>query len=127
MKKTGILNSLISQHIASMGQGDYLIICDCGFPIPAGVPKVVLLLRLGSPGLLETVEVVSEELEVETIAYAIDTERHCLDLMEEVQRLFPQAGIKRLSHIELKEYAKQAKAVIRTGESTPYANSKNIL
>ena len=42
MKRHGILNLGLNQAIAAMGHGDYLIVCDAGFPIPSEVPRIDL-------------------------------------------------------------------------------------
>ena len=39
MKRNGILNLGLNQALAAMGHGDFLIVCDAGFPIPATVNR----------------------------------------------------------------------------------------
>lgn len=40
MKKNGILNSDISKVLADLGHTDYIVIGDCGLPIPNQVKKI---------------------------------------------------------------------------------------
>jgi D-ribose pyranase len=49
MKRNGILNLGLNQAIAAMGHGDFLIVCDAGFPIPSEVERVDLQLFPTSP------------------------------------------------------------------------------
>ena len=56
MKRLGILNSDIARVLAYMGHTDTLAIGDCGLPVPAGVQKIDLALKPGTPSFLEVVE-----------------------------------------------------------------------
>ncbi|MFP4199634.1 MAG: RbsD/FucU domain-containing protein, partial [Halanaerobium sp.] len=51
MKRKGILNREIGRIIASMGHGQYLLVCDAGFPIPEEADCVDLSLKKGIPDL----------------------------------------------------------------------------
>ncbi len=44
------------------------------------------------------------------------------DLPEALQRCFPGVAMTRVSHAEFKRMSARARAVVRTGECTPYAN-----
>ena len=56
MQKIGILNSEIAKVLADMGHTDTIVIGDCGLPVPDGVKKIDLALKLGTPRFLEVVE-----------------------------------------------------------------------
>lgn len=49
MQKIGILNSDIAKVLADLGHTDTIVIGDCGLPVPAGVPKIDLALKPGTP------------------------------------------------------------------------------
>lgn len=49
MQKIGILNSEIAKVLADMGHTDTIVIGDCGLPVPDGVKKIDLALKLGTP------------------------------------------------------------------------------
>lgn len=123
MKKTGLLHAELSRVIASMGHGDILVIGDAGLPVPPGVPVIDLALREGVPGFLETLEVVLSELQVERAV--IDEEM--ASVSPAMSQAFRQAwpddiALHSVPHAELQQTAKGAKALVRTGECTPYSN-----
>ncbi|KXG44188.1 D-ribose pyranase [Tepidibacillus infernus] len=122
MKKRGILNSEIATVLSKMGHTDMIVIADCGLPIPDEVKRIDLALEQGLPSFLKTLDVILEDIVVEkvTLAHEIKDQNPTLDL--EVKKRFDQQKLNYLSHEELKELTKRAKAVIRTGEATPYAN-----
>ena len=49
MKKHGILNSDIAKVLADLGHTDKVVIGDAGLPIPEGVKKIDLSIRLHEP------------------------------------------------------------------------------
>ena len=53
MQKIGILNSDIAKVLADLGHTDTIVIGDCGLPVPAGVPKIDLALKPGTPSFLD--------------------------------------------------------------------------
>ena len=122
MKKIGILNMDISEVIAGMGHNDQLVICDAGLPIPAGTRRIDLAVKQGIPGFIETVEAIAEELKIDRIILAEETGRTSPHIEKELARIFKDSKVEKISHEELKRLTQFAKAVVRTGEFTPYAN-----
>lgn len=120
MKKIGVLNQPISEIIAGMGHTDMLIIADAGLPIPQGVRRIDLALTPGVPGFLETLAVISQELEIESAVVAEEMKSISPDLYEKLKARNLELTL--VSHEELKRLTESAVAVIRTGECTPYAN-----
>ncbi|NMB00051.1 MAG: D-ribose pyranase [Firmicutes bacterium] len=123
MKKIGILHAQLSRIIASMAHGEMLVIGDAGLPVPPGVEMVDLALKEGVPGFLETVEAVLGELHVENAI--IDTEQAEVSpqMYQEFTAMWPaDIPVRTVPHAEFQELAKEAKAVVRTGEFTPYSN-----
>ncbi|MGX7446480.1 D-ribose pyranase [Dolosigranulum pigrum] len=120
MKKHGILNSSISKVLADLGHTDQIIIADCGLPIPDHVKKIDLALKLGSPSFSEVFEVVLENMYVEHAVIANEITEH----NEQLENIINNSidNINYVSHEELKKQSNVAKAIIRTGEATPYAN-----
>ena len=59
MQKGGMLNSSIAKVLADLGHTDTIVIGDCGLPVPAGVQKIDLALKPGTPSFLEVVEEVA--------------------------------------------------------------------
>ena len=122
MKKTALLNDAISAAIAGMGHTDGLAIGDCGLPIPKETQRIDLALKRGTPGFLETLRTVLEELQVEKALLAEEIQKVSPDMWEGVREALPGVACEFVSHEEFKEKLKNVKCVIRTGECTPYAN-----
>lgn len=122
MKKIGTLNQPLSQVIAGMGHGDMLVIGDCGLPIPGDVKRIDLALTAGVPSFLQTLAVVQEELQVESVLIACEMAEVSPELYTQLTGMLGNIKIHVVSHEELKGLTKQAVAVVRTGECTPYAN-----
>ena len=122
MKKTLLLNSALSQVIAAMGHGDMLVIGDAGLPVPPNVRCIDLALTRDVPGFLDTLRVVLSELQVETALIAQEMVLVSPDIEAGVAALLPPATLGQISHEELKRLSATARAVVRTGQFTPYAN-----
>lgn len=124
MKKAGILNSDISRVLSYMGHTDWICIGDCGLPIPDEVERIDLALEFGVPTFMKTLEVVAGDMKIEKIILATEIKEQNPQVLSQIEELFKEENIEveYVSHKELKEKTKQCKAVIRTGETTPYAN-----
>ena len=94
MQRHGILNSHIAKVLADLGHTDTICISDCGLPVPEGVQKIDLALDFGVPSF------------------------------EQVVSTFPSDQYEWIetSHDAFKEATKQCTCIIRTGETSPYAN-----
>lgn len=124
MKKAGILNSDISRVLSYMGHTDTIAIGDCGLPIPDEVERIDLALAFGVPTFMQTLEIVAGDMKVEKIILAEEIKTQNPQVLRQVEELFAGAEleVEFVSHTELKEKTWDCKAVIRTGEITPYAN-----
>lgn len=122
MKKLGTLNQPISEVIAGMGHGDMLVIADAGLPIPSGVRRIDLALTQGVPEFLRTLEVILSELQVESAVIASETAAVSPEIYDGIKALLSATPTVLVSHEEFKQLNRQAVAIIRTGECTPYAN-----
>ena len=122
MKKTGILNREISGVVASMGHRDALVIADAGLPVPPETRCIDLALTCGLPPFLETVRVILSELQVEEAVVAEEMLARSPQVYDALVELLGDVPITHVPHEILKERTRSARAVIRTGECTPYAN-----
>jgi D-ribose pyranase len=122
MKKRGLLQRALAETVASMGHTDLLIIADAGLPVPPGVSCIDLAVRCGLPSLLDVTRAIADELEVEEITVADELLARDEALPVALQSLFPHARFRAVSHDELKRLSARARAVVRTGECTPYHN-----
>jgi D-ribose pyranase len=122
MKKRGVLHTALAEVIAGMGHGDLLVIADAGLPVPSGVPCIDLAVRCGLPPMLEVTQAVAEELHVEELTVADELLARDEALPAALRDLFRNARVRSVSHDELKRMSGQARAIVRTGECTPYCN-----
>ena len=100
-----------------------LVLGDAGLPIPDGPLRIDLAVTPGVPSLADVLRAVLTEMQVERVMLARET------LAREDQGALPAWFDGQLSvtpelvtHEELKRLCGQARAVVRTGECTPYAN-----
>ena len=122
MKKKGILNQPIASIIAGLGHTDTLVIADAGLPIPPETQRIDLALTEGIPSFLDTLRVVLTEMEVERAIVAEEMLDSSPQVYEAVKEMLGDVPIETVTHLIFKERTRSARAVIRTGEFTPYAN-----
>jgi D-ribose pyranase len=122
MKKIGVLNQPISAVIGGLGHMDTFVIADAGLPIPRETKRIDLALAEGIPPFLETLQVILREMEVETAVVAEEMLSVSPQVYAGVQDLLGETPITTLPHESFKAETKTARAVVRTGEFTPYAN-----
>lgn len=122
MKKGTLLNQPLSAVIAGLGHMDELVIADAGLPIPANTPRIDLALTRNIPGFLETVRVVLAEMQVETAVIAAETRTVSPELYAALCQLLGDIPMAETTHLHFKAMTQTARAVVRTGECTPYAN-----
>lgn len=122
MKKIGILNQPISAVMADLGHMDTLVIADAGLPIPAETERIDLALTQGIPAFLDTLRIVLTEMQVERAVVAEEMLKVSPQVHAAIKELLGNTPIETVPHITFKEQTRSARAVIRTGEFTPYAN-----
>lgn len=122
MKKTGLLNQPLSAAIAGLGHTDALIIADAGLPIPAGPQRIDLALCAGIPSFLDTLCAVLGEMQVERVVIAGEMLAASPALHAQILALFGDTSVETVPHTRFKQMTAEARAVVRTGEFTPYAN-----
>ncbi len=130
MKKSALINSDISYLVATLGHTDEITICDAGLPIPEHVQRIDLALTHGVPSFLDTVRVILSESQIEGVIIAeeftnVSPDLHKAlieELNKESERTERNIEVNYVSHEVFKARTEQSRAVIRTGECTPYAN-----
>lgn len=124
MKKNGILNSDISSVLSYMGHTDTITIGDCGLPIPENVSRIDLSLTFGEPPFIRVLELVLTDMKVEKITFAEEIKTQNPDMLDKINMLFngQNVEVEFVPHTEFKNKTKNSCAIIRTGETTPYAN-----
>lgn len=122
MKIKGVLNQDISQLIASMGHLDKLTICDAGLPIPDYLWRIDLAVTPGLPGFVDVTKAVASELKVQQIILAEELRDKNPKLTQTIKDIFTDADVVYVSHDDFKKLSTESRAIIRTGECTPFAN-----
>ena len=124
MKRHGILNSDISRVLSYMGHTDHICIGDCGLPIPDETERIDLAVKFGVPTFMDVLKEVGDDMKIEKIVLAEEIKENNPKVLAEINEYFAgqEIDVEFVSHVGLKEMTKECKAVIRTGETTPYAN-----
>lgn len=122
MKKRGILQAALAEAIASMGHTDLLVVADAGLPVPPGVQCIDLAVRCGVPGFLDVVSAIADELQIEHVIFADELLQRSDVMPQMLHDLIPDAPQEHCPHEEFKLRTANARAVVRTGECTPYHN-----
>ena len=117
MKKSGLLNPELLAAIGELGHTDEFVVCDGGFPIPDGLPRIDLAYRPGMAPFLDVLEAIMDEVVAEG---AVIAEEASAEVADNIEKLV--GTTERLPHDELKDRSYGVKFVVRTGEFTPYSN-----
>lgn len=136
MKKSGILNSKLSEAVAKMGHGDIILIGDVGCPFPRHNMTTVVDLAVtdGVPKVIEVLKTVLDELEVESYIVSQETKDISPNKYEEFKNLIANyknkgnpLNEKVLPHPEMKNMwlngaleGQEVKVFVRCGERVPY-------
>ncbi len=123
MIKNGILHPQLARVLAELRHMDTLVIGDAGLPVPKGVERIDLGWKPGNPKYLDVLEEVLKYIVVEKATFAVQAKTVSPDFHAEALRLLPdKLPVEYIDHADLKERSKNAKAIILTGEFTPYTN-----
>lgn len=130
MKKGILLNAEISAVIAHMGHTDHITIADAGLPIPHGSQRIDVAITHGLPEFMPVFSAITDELYVEKAILAEEITQLNPDVEHAILARLKALEIQQnnkieiiyCSHQALKQMTKESKAIVRTGECTPYAN-----
>lgn len=122
MKKTGLLNQPLSAVIAGLGHMQTLCVCDAGLPIPGSVERIDLAVCAGVPPFLDVLDAILGEMHIEGAIIAAELEAASPDLHAALRARLRDVAVRVVSHDEFKADTTHARAIVRTGEYTPYAN-----
>ncbi|MBP6803322.1 MAG: D-ribose pyranase [Chloroflexi bacterium] len=122
MKKVGVINQPITAVIGGLGHTDTLTIADAGLPIPATTQRIDLALTAGVPSFLQTLRVVLSEMFVEKAIVAEEMQAISPHIYAAVRDILGDTPVELIPHVEFKRQTAVSRAIVRTGEFTPYAN-----
>jgi len=122
MKRTTLVHAELSEVIARLGHGDLLVIGDAGLPIPDGPRRIDLALSANVPRMHEVLAAVLSEMQVESAVVADELAPNNPSVHAELQRQLGTTPVTTLSHEQFKALSRSARAIVRSGEFSPYAN-----
>jgi len=122
MKKSGVLNSDISRVLSYMRHTDTICISDCGLPCPDETELIDISLEKGVPDFIRVLKAVVNDMSVEKIFLAEEIRVKNPAVLKEIQTLLPGVRTDFMPHEEFKKKLLSCKAVVRSGEASPYAN-----
>ena len=122
MKKSGVLNSDISRVLSYMRHTDTICISDCGLPCPDETELIDISLEKGVPDFVLVLKAVVNDMSVEKIFLAEEIRVKNPAVLKEIQTLLPGVKTDFMPHEEFKKKLLSCKAVVRSGEASPYAN-----
>ena len=123
MKLGGVLNHQLSMVIAEMGHTDGLTVADAGLPVPLGVDRIDLAVSPGVPNFAQVLAAIASELRVEEIVVAREAFDANPEALRALESSFPGVPLNAVPHVEFKALTRETRAVVRTGECSPYANA----
>ena len=123
-KNTATLNGQLSRVISETGHTDLVVVTDAGLPIPMGVERVDLAVRPGLPAFLDVLDTVLDEMVVEGATVSEEIRTHSPAMLAEIEARLAALGVSIdfVPHVDLKQRTQGARAAVRSGEFTPYAN-----
>lgn len=123
-KNHATLNGQLSRVISETGHTDLVVVTDAGLPIPPGVERVDLAVRPGLPSFLDLLDTVLDELVVEGATVSAEIRDHSPEMLRAIEERLGPLGvtIDFVPHVDFKVLTRDARAAIRSGEFTPYAN-----
>lgn len=123
MRKTDTtINPALSRVISETGHTDLLVVTDAGLPIPQGSERIDLAYRPGAPAFLDVLDTVLAELVVEGAVVSAEVAEVSPDILAALRERLPGIDIELVPHTAFKQRTRSARAFVRSGEFTPYAN-----
>ncbi len=122
MRKSRLLNGEISKVLSDLGHTQCIVIADAGLPVPEGVRLIDLSIERGYPRFQPVLDVIADEFVYERCVYASEIESKNPDCLSGIRASLGDIAYEKVPHEEFKRLTRDALAVIRTGETSSYAN-----
>jgi D-ribose pyranase len=120
--RQGILNPTLNRILAETGHTDMLTICDRGFPVPLSVERLDLALVDDIPTVIDVLAAINQQFVIDRIIITEEMEAVSFERVDYLCKNFPHLKVEIVSHQYFKEICTESRAVIRTGDTVPYAN-----
>jgi D-ribose pyranase len=123
-RNNGTLNGQLSRVISETGHTDQIVVTDAGLPIPSAVERVDLAIRPGLPSFLDLLDVVLDEMEIEGAVMSEEIRDASPTMQKAIEDRLNARGVTAtfVPHVTFKAATGTARAAVRSGEFTPYAN-----
>lgn len=120
----GIIHPQLIRVLGEFGHTDGLVIADAGLPIPRDVERVDLGFVPGSPGFFEVLDRVLAEFVVERAVASSEMKEENPTMLEGLRTRLAGLGVELqlVAHSEFKRSTTAARAIVRTGEYSPFSN-----
>ena len=123
MRKTSTtINPALSRVISETGHTDRIVVTDAGLPIPPGSERIDLAYRPGDPAFFDVLDTVLAEMVVEGATVSAEVAEQSPEVLTGLRERLPGIEIELVPHVEFKKQTQTARAFVRSGEFTPYAN-----
>ncbi|HSU30497.1 MAG TPA: D-ribose pyranase [Bryobacteraceae bacterium] len=123
MLKTGILNPAINSLISRVRHTNTLVIADRGFPFWPEIETVDISLVDDIPRVLDVVRSLRPNFTVGQVFMAEEFRAHnSAEVQQEFQEALREVPVSFEPHVSFKLRVPQAIGLIRTGDTTQYAN-----
>lgn len=127
MKRTPLLNRHLCKMIASLGDGDEIMIVGARFAIPRDVAVVDLAISLGIPTIADVLQALSHDLAARSVGMATECAPAFIASLAPVWQRWADcqgAAIRhtRLCQDQFEDRAAAVKYAVRTGEDVAFCN-----
>ena len=121
--KTGILNPSIQSLLCRVRHTNLLVIADRGFPFWADIETIDISLVDDVPQVTQVMEAVLQNFQVGRAWMASEfIAGNSARQVASTRALLGSVPLEFVSHLDLKQKVPQAIGLIRTGDTTQYAN-----
>jgi D-ribose pyranase len=123
-RNNGTLNGQLSRVISELGHTDRIVVTDAGLPIPHSVERVDLALRQGIPAFLDVLDAVLAEVQVQAALLSSEIKDISPEMLRAIEQRLGSCGVTPtfVPHVDFKQATTTAKAAVRSGEFTAFAN-----
>ncbi|MFJ6904527.1 D-ribose pyranase [Streptomyces griseoluteus] len=123
-RNNGTLNGQLARVISEIGHTDQLVVTDAGLPVPPKVERVDLAVAENLPRFLDLLDVVLAEVAIEEVLLAEEIKEASPQMLAEIEKRLAALGVvpRFVPHTVFKQATAAARAAVRSGEFTPYAN-----
>jgi len=99
-----------------------VLVTDAGLSIPPNIQRIDLAISAGVPGFLDVTRAMLSEMQISSAIVASELAEHSPLFHAELVTVLDGVLLVEIPHSELLIRSQDARAAVRTGEFTPFAN-----